>query len=233
MILDRDICDLCAATYAGPTGAAWDHFDTGPADGVVWGLKRYPGNLAVVAFRGSITLLDWLRDFDFWQEPSDDVGGDNGAYPGFALGMAQAWTDIKALIADNDRLILTGHSLGAARAAVLASMINRDELFSIAFKGPSRVAARVTFGEPKPGSALLASPNVRAKTPTRLYRNGDINRHAHDLVTDVPFTGQHDNPMVDVYAAPTDRWIGSVADPFRFHHIELYQAGLAGITTGT
>lgn len=220
MILDRDICALCAAIYAGPAGTAWDHYDAGQGDGVVWALKRYDAG-AVVVLRGSSALLDWLRDFDFWQNPFA-APSVRDVYPGFYLGMAQVWRELAALIESGEPVIVTGHSLGAARAAVLSALMALDG------RPP---AARVTFGEPKPGGEELAARCLAV--PARIYRNGDSERHAHDLVTDVPFTGQHDRPMIDVYAAPSMRAIGDVLDPFRFHHIELYQAGLSGITTGT
>ncbi|SIO38681.1 Lipase (class 3) [Bradyrhizobium erythrophlei] len=72
-------------------------------------------------------------------------------------------------------VIVTGHSLGAARAAVMCGLMVADG---------AAPAARVVFGEPKPG--LMDFAERIKDVPARSYRNGDALHH--DLVTDVPFS---------------------------------------------
>ena len=108
-------------------------------------------------------------------------------------------------------VIVTGHSLGAARACLYAG------LACVAGNAP---AALVLFGSPKPGFQRLAG--ILSPVPVRSYRNGDGFRH--DLVTDLPFriaveSYCHVSPMTPVRAdpPPDDPW-----GPFAWHHMALY-----------
>jgi hypothetical protein len=112
-------------------------------------------------------------------------------------------------------IVITGHSLGAARAALLTGIMIEAGL------PPAR---RVAFGEPKAGYRALAE--FIAPVPAVSYRNG--NTEAHDLITDMPgvpwLPYVHPVPLTYVNAAPP------VDDPtgaFAWHHMGLYVAALA------
>jgi surfactin synthase thioesterase subunit len=94
-------------------------------------------------------------------------------HSGFYAGMEHMWADLKPML--SQPAIITGHSLGAARADVLTALMTVDSVLPV---------ARVVFGEPKPG--LLDLAKLITGIPGRSYRNGDDTHH--DLITDVPFS---------------------------------------------
>lgn len=206
---DSELADLCAGIYGQGAPVAWDHFDPGDDDGVCWAIKRFAGYDAIV-YRGSITFQDWVEDLRALPIRTR-IGT---VHNGFHVGMEHAWADARVLL--KQPAIVTGHSLGAARAAIVTGFMVKDGLPPI---------ARVVFGEPKPGFVDLG--NLVAAVAGRSYRNGDAIHH--DIVTDVPATFPpaeyvHPTPIIPVSAEPpaNDRY-----GPFSFHHIELYQAALA------
>jgi hypothetical protein len=205
---DGDLAALCAAVYGDSAASAFDHFDAGPDDGVCWAIKRLSAT-DVVVLRGSVTLEDWLADLR--AAPIKTRIGH--VHNGFHTGMEHAWADIRSLL--KQPAIVTGHSLGAGRAAILTGFMVKD--------GASPIA-RVVFGEPKPGFLDLAQ--LIAPVPGRSYRNGDGVHH--DLVCDVPFSFPpaqytHPTPIIPVFAEPAtnDRY-----GAFSWHHIELYETAL-------
>jgi Lipase (class 3) len=217
MITVLQSVDLLLALYAG--GDAWKTFDfVEPGSGdhdVCWALKRTAG-VSVVCLRGSATFKDWFRDFDAaipW--PHKGLGP---VHPGFMLGMTEAYAEIQKHIAGP--VVITGHSLGAARAAILAGLFILDG---------NKPLAKFVYGEPKPGFKQLAS--VCSEIPMSLsYRNATPN--GHDLVTDVPLTFPpeeyvHSDVLTDVCAPPpaNDEW-----GPLAWHHLQLYRQGLDSIS---
>jgi hypothetical protein len=211
---DALLASFCGLIYSatGPI-ADWDHYDPGLDDGVCWALKQLSG-YDVVAFRGSTTFQDWVRDFR--AQPVETRIGT--VHFGFHQGMERVWREVRPLL--SNPAIITGHSLGAGRAAIMTGLMVKDDV---------PPAARVVFGEPKPGYADLAK--LISAVPGRSYRNGDATHH--DLVTDVPFTFPpfeytHPTPIIPVCAEPpaNDRW-----GAFSYHHIELYEAALAALAT--
>ncbi len=211
---DAAIAALCAEIYQ-PTAltGTFDYYDAGMDDGICWAIKRLDG-FDVVVFRGSKTLQDWLRDVQALAMPSR-IGH---VHSGFYTGMEHMWADLKPVL--SQPAIISGHSLGAARAAVLAALMTVDSVPPV---------ARVAFGEPKPG--LLDLAQLIAGIPGRSYRNGD-DAH-HDLVTDLPFSSPpmqyvHPTPIIPVCCRPGD---SEFADRgvFAWHHVQLYQAALAAV----
>ena len=219
---DALIVSLCAAIYdpialISPT---WDHFDLGADDGVCYGLKKLDG-CDVVVFRGSITLQDWLRDLFVLPIPAlvPELTRIGHVHAGFFLGMEKVWGELQPLL--TQPVIVTGHSLGAARAAILTGLMVKDGRPPI---------ARVVFGEPKPGLSDLAA--LIEGVPARSYRNGDALHH--DVVTDIPATMPpmqfvHPSPVVVVTKSPGDDLFSKLGI-FAWHHIELYQAAIAALT---
>ena len=206
MISDKDLATLCGAIYAG-SADAWDHFDPGDDDDAVcWALKKLDGYDAIV-FRGSDTFKDWIRDLRAAPIPTR-LGQ---VHAGFYAGMEKTWAEIRAM--QSQPLIVTGHSLGAARAGVLCGLAILDG---------TTPAARVVFGEPKPGFSDLAK--ITNAAPGRSYRNGD-NRH-HDPVPDVPFSFPpfeyvHPTPIIPVCDVPTGDLFARLGI-FSWHHVQHY-----------
>jgi lipase (class 3) len=206
---DADLVSLCAKIYQSTDG--WDYYDPGPDDGIVWSIKRLDG-FDVVVFRGSVTLQDWLRDVQAFAVPSR-IGH---VHSGFYAGMEHMWSDLKPML--EQPAIITGHSLGAARAGVLSALMTVDHVPPV---------ARVVFGEPKPG--LVDFAQLITRTPGRSYRNGDDTHH--DLITDIPFSFPpmqyvHPTPIIPVCCRPDESEFADLG-VFAWHHVPLYQAALA------
>src|SRR5216684_6251424 len=131
---DALIASYCGMIYK-PTAiiSGFDHFDAGLDDGVCWAMKKLDG-FDVVVFRGSITLQDWVADVRALAVPTR-IGH---VHVGFFSGMEHVWSEAQPLI--SQPVIVTGHSLGAARAGVMCALMAADG---------APPAERVVFGEPK------------------------------------------------------------------------------------
>jgi len=210
-LTDLDVANLVSAIYVGDP-AAWDHLDTGADDDqVYWGYKRISA-LTVVVFRGSTTTEDFVRDAEAAYWIDRDLGP---VHLGFLQGIKDVWQEVAGSLASG-AWIAAGHSLGAARALILAGLgvVNRTP-----------PASAVVFGEPRPAFQQMA--DLLKDIPVRSYRNRDAD--GHDLITDVPFhlplvyPYLHPRPLVDVSQAsdPAD------LSPFRWHHMPLYLAATA------
>jgi hypothetical protein len=213
VITDKVVADLCRGIYAypGDPPVAWEHLDLGDVDGVAWGLIRVDG-VTIVVFRGSTTGLDWLLNFDCLANPFHhaDIGPTSF---GFLSGIENMLRELLAMLGADERVIVAGHSRGAAQADILTGLL------VLAGRPP---IARVVFGEPRPGFAQLAG--IVAGVPGRSYLNGDEN--GHDRIHDVPFCLPptllyvHPTEPVRISAppSPNDPW----GPLFGYHHIWLY-----------
>jgi len=209
---DRPIVSLCQSICS-PTALIdqWARFDPGLDDGVCYGLRKLAG-YDVIVFRGSVSLQDWVRDLQA-MAISTRIGH---VHRGFYKGMEHVWAELRPLL--TQPVIVAGHSLGAARAAIMCGLMVKDGAPPI---------RRVVFGEPKPGLRDLA--DLIKAIPAASYRNGDDCHH--DLVADVPFSFPplqyvHPTPIVPVFAGPTKALFDGLG-PFAYHAIELYVAALA------
>jgi hypothetical protein len=170
----------------------------------------------LVLLRGSLKFEDWVRDLMAIANPftHSQLGP---VHPGFLLGMPEAWAEIKAK--SKGPFAIAGHSLGAARAAILAGLMSIEGL---------RPSKMFLFGSPKAGFAPLAE-RVRG-LECESFRNG--NALHHDLVTDVPVSCRAEEyvepfPLTTVIAPPAsgDSW-----GFFAWHHLELYRQAVAHAT---
>ncbi len=220
MISDDAIAALCVGIYAypGQPGVVWEHYDAGESgDRVCWALKRVGADVVVV-LRGSVTMLDWLRDLTAIADPfhHDELGP---VHPGFLSGMCTLERELGTMVAKTESLTIAGHSLGAGRAAILTGLLVADGWTP---------QARVVFGEPKPGFAQLA--RIIACVPGRSYRNGDGTHH--DPVTDVPLSFPpeefvHPTPIIPIMARPATSDFSGLG-LFAWHHMPLYLKALGG-----
>lgn len=225
-VTDKDCADLMMGIYAysGVAPVDWDHYDAGADDGVCYGVKLI-GGTPVIAFRGSTTPEDWLRDFDCVALPFNDADGLGPVHPGFYLGLSRVLGEVRdflsrfpsaAHMGHPNGPVITGHSLGAGRATLFAGLLKLSGVL------PQR---RVCFGEPKAGFAQLGA--VIGDVTSVSYCAGDV--AGHDLVTDVPFSFPpeayvHPATLTSLVVTPpaNDPW-----GIFRYHHMAGYQAALA------
>lgn len=204
MLFDLTCAGLCYKTYFEP-GAFDQIIDS---NGVYAGIKQY-ADCTAIAFRGSTTITDWHRDFEAEMIDDPQLGQ---VEAGFLTGLREAFASPNGHFS-TEKLIITGHSLGAARALLFSALI-------IAGKG-NYIPKVVTFGSPRPGAQKLK--DILANTPICSYKNGD------DPVTDVPFNLPefpyiHPRELipVKVESVTPDPWF-----VLHNHHIQNYIAALA------
>lgn len=164
----------------------------------------------IFCFRGSIDEIDWLRDFEGWPSKHPQLGY---CHSGFLRGMGVVSEELAMAITPDRPYAITGHSLGAARALILAG------LWTAQGRPPALV---VTFGTPRPGMAKLSNILNTGGFFIKHYKNGP------DPVADVqptlPPLALWQKPVVDtpLNVVPTD----GAADPFHWHHMPLYLEGM-------
>lgn len=207
MLTDYDVIQAVDDLYN--NAPVFDHIINGDATfGVYVGIKHF-GDDTLVVYRGSTVRDDWAKDF-FAVPHENLLHPQLGVlHAGFALGADKTVELLKPLI--RGRLIVGGHSLGAAQALIGAA--------TLMLQGITPTAA-VVFGEPKPGFPTLAE--FLAPLTIRSYRNCD------DIVTHVPFSIMmlnfvHPRELLDVHEPPPtgDAWgkLGS-------HHSWLYNSAI-------
>jgi hypothetical protein len=173
---DAIIADLLVRLYDHPDApletAGFDIYESGETDGgICWASKRID-DVDAICLRGSITLIDWIRDALAFPIPFSNKGL-GPVHAGFKIGMDDCWDEIRRRT--KGPWVVSGHSLGAGRAAILTGLMVLDGC------SPLR---RVAFGEPRPGFHRLA--DLIAPIPAASYCNGS-QAHDHDKVTDVPY----------------------------------------------
>lgn len=187
----------------------WDDLLAAPQDHGVCCALRHLLEVDLVIFRGSMTTQDWFRDFLAVPQTTKAHPQFGPVHAGFDLGMDEAFANIQPAL--GRQVIVAGHSLGAARAALYAARLKA------AGRPPNRI---LLLGCPRPGFQQFA--DYVADIPTDSIRN-----HG-DLVTTVPFTIPG-FPFVPA-ASYIDQFVSAPANdpwgPLRYHHIELYEAGL-------
>lgn len=200
MISDLTCAGLCYKTYYEP--GAFDQIID--AHGIYAGIKHYADH-TVLAFRGSVTAEDWLRDFDAVMVNDLDLGNVEN---GFITGLREAFS---AVIFPNLPLVITGHSLGAAHAVLFAGITR--------VKNPEWEVEVCLFGCPRPGGSKLKE--IFDSIPCNSYRNGN------DPITHLPpalpgFPYQHVGELIQIQCiAPAPQL--ALSD----HHIQQYIAALA------
>ena len=195
-----DAVRACSQIYgAPPTGFV----DILSVDGIIAGMMPLPGGVAVV-FRGSETLEDWFRDLD---AAMVNIPGIGDVHQGFSVGMERFVSDVFPAL--TGRIVLAGHSLGAARACILAAMLAPFDI---------PVDELHLFGCPRPGGRELArivNKNVRH---IESYRNG---RDPVPLVPDLA------DLYVPVVEPTTISFVGDPEDPLADHFIANYMRAVA------
>lgn len=213
---DAAIARLCNGIYdyAGSAPVKWDHLELpNEDDGICWGLKRVDA-VDVIVLRGSATPQDWVRDFEAVANPFSHFAL-GPVHPGFLAGMEKAYAVMKPHL--REEVLVSGHSLGAARATILTGLMVQDG---------HAPRARVVFGEPRPGLPPLAK--LIGSVPGRSYCNG--NGILYDLITEVPVAigpenYVHPSPLIHVCEEPGPEWTQQWG-VFAWHAMPLYLAAL-------
>ena len=165
---ERLAATLALAGFGPPT-----LFEDAATDGQAYGALRADG-LALLAFRGTQPdkAGDLVSDVEFVHRPWDL--GDGVVHAGFRATALGLWPGVQAWLAGpaqrRQRLIVCGHSLGAAIATLLAAPAGADHLLTI---GSPRVGDAVFI------AALESTPGI---TITRIV-------HCCDVVTELPPAG--------------------------------------------
>lgn len=203
-ISELDIANICAGTY--DSDYPFDYIFQGKLDDDTYvGVKRL-GNLDVVAFRGSSNTEDWVRNFEAFPIYREGVGW---IADGFMVGMDAPFYNLLNVVGSN--WIGTGHSRGAAEVTIYAARMMLEGRPPIAL---------VPLAPPATGGDKLLQLLAPIQNIHAYWNEGDV-------VPDVPPWCNHPYKTIKINEAPAenDPW-----GPLRFHHIGLYQAGIAKIS---
>ena len=215
MTTHRDIANLVGALYGDSLAVHWV-YRSDPDASVVMGIVRFNG-FWVVACRGTYVFQDWLHDLNARPMVPTSHPAFGQVHRGFYLGTPEAWDIIRSILIGRDlaRIIFAGHSLGAARANLLAA-------HAVAV-GLSPVMT-LCWGEPRSGFPQLAT--FLKGVPGRSYVN--VVNGIADGVTQLP-------PPVGYVHRVTLTTINSGGidplnvDPFARHHFDLYLAATPAV----
>lgn len=205
MIKPSQLATLCGQLYDPITpGVFTKTWDT---NNVIVGLAKI-GEQDVLVMRGTEAdhIDDWLRDFTAVPEWHPQLGY---CHTGFLIGMDDVFAEVRSVAVNP---IITGHSLGGARARILAGLY--------AYNNNPYVSVTV-FGSPKPAFMNLARILEKSGKPHTSYRN------RNDVVPTVPLTLPpfldfvHTEQWAMLNAAPA---IDNLA-PLRDHACDLYISG--------
>lgn len=201
MVSPLVLAQVCADDYA-DAPAGFDHVYEFSGTHLA---HRKIGDVDVIVFRGSLDAQDWMDDafaVPLWDAQLGFV------HCGFMAGMQDAY--VQVLLAVGPRVVVTGHSLGGARARILAAML--------AYAGRPVLQCCV-FGSPRPAFVNLSRILQKSGTPLASYRN------RNDPVALVPFFGGlyvHPDQWIAVDSAPPPDDL----EPLRDHHMAHYIDGL-------
>lgn len=202
-MLPIELAKLCQRSY--DTALGWNHWWV--FDEVYVGHVKVE-DVDILVLRGSVTATDWIRDAQVLPQWHSDIGFVHG---GFLTGMDAVFEETVKVT--GDRVIITGHSLGGARARILAGLR--------AIKGEP-VDAVCTFGAPKPAFVNLRRVLEKSGMTHTSYRN------RNDVVPMLPFLlYEHTEPWQSLDAAPNSTDLEALRD----HSMALYVKGLSNDTT--
>lgn len=177
-------------------------------DDVIVGLVQL-GNEDVLVLRGSQTAEDWIRDFAALPKWHPQLGY---CHAGFLSGMDDVFAEVSPAV--GHKVSIAGHSLGGARARILAGLF--------AVNGVAAESVTV-FGSPKPAFVNLARILTKSTTVHTSYRNRNDIVPTEPLTVPLFFDFVHTEPYIVVNAAPDV----SNLEALRDHSIDLYVKGVS------
>ena len=178
-------------------------------------LTRIDGDYVLV-LRGSMTAEDWVRDLDALPIHDSMLGW---VHKGFHEGLIDVYKAIRNCTG-GEPISFTGHSLGGARARLLAGMCIVNHI---------PVKNLVTFGSPKPAFTGLKDIICSSDIHHLSYRNNE------DIVPTLPeslppvFDYVHTEDYILLDGGQDDGIEGRIKD----HFMDLYVKGLTqGVQNG-
>jgi len=201
MISPKALAQLSNDIYDPQESHNWLHY--WKKDDVIVGHVKI-GDTDVIVIRGSATVEDWLKDAEALPYISCDIGF---VHAGFFSGMLDVLAETDPVLGND--VVITGHSLGGARARILAALRIHNGW---------PVSQVTVFGSPKPGGAECASLVARVPLHTS-YRN------RQDPVPLLPghWFWEHSELYIDIDAIPEGGELGGIED----HRISLYIKGVS------
>jgi hypothetical protein len=205
IVTSHSLVDAAHDIYTLPSTAYEHYWDL---DGIVLG-HNVVGDCDVISLRGSLTREDFLDDANAIPKWHPQLGY---CHSGFLEGMDDVYTQVRKVV--NKKVIFTGHSLGGARARILAAMFAAN---------PSPCAGTslglCVFGSPKPAFINLRRIIEKSGMQHASFRN------RNDIVATVPFIlpmWEHTEDWTPCDAAPaSDNF-----EPLRDHSSDLYIAAV-------
>lgn len=149
------------------------------AEAVLFDCKDF----AIVVWRGSTSVGDWLRNFDIRLTDFTVRNVEGRVHQGFINHTELGWTKIRDLLmpileAEPDKqVVFAGHSLGGASALVSAILFERD------MDDDSRTNCIITFGQPRCFDETICRHIDRTyKNSNRYWRY----THNNDIIPFIP-----------------------------------------------
>jgi Lipase (class 3) len=195
------MAQACNNIYTIDTG--WDHYWV--IGGVVIAHQKV-GDTDMLVLRGSTTAEDWVRDSEALPMWHPQLGF---CHAGFLAGMDDVFSTVKDVV--GPRFFITGHSLGGARARLLAALFTVNGL---------KVDTLCVFGSPKPGFVNIQRIIEKSGMVHLSHRNRN---DAVPLLPSILPLWCHTEPWLNVDAAPAiDDF-----EPLRDHSCALYVRALS------
>lgn len=163
MVSDLELAKACQASYHASAPSL-----PLPSSGVFCCITTGSDGVPIVAFRGSVTLQDWITDFTFAPIIVREHPQLGKMHAGF-LNDAETIIDAVEQAVGDAPYDITGHSLGGADAVTIGALL------TLAGRPPRQI---VTFGCPRVGMAEFV--RFTAPLTIRQYRRGN------DIVPEVP-----------------------------------------------
>jgi hypothetical protein len=196
------LAQACRNIYTSALG--WDHYWV--IGGVVIAHQKVDGT-DVLVLRGSTTAGDWVRDAESIPMWHPQLGF---CHAGFLKDIDDVFAVVRSVV--GSKVIITGHSLGGARARILAALF--------ACSGVKVDITLCVFGSPKPAFVNLQRIIEKSGMVHMSFRN------RNDVVPTLPAILPlwcHTESWQDVDAAPA----ADNLEPLRDHSIDLYVAALS------
>ncbi|MFD0717239.1 lipase family protein [Paenibacillus sp. GCM10027626] len=186
---------ICSQTYKQhDTGDEWflvpptyrtvGTFTAAAIDGIgePFGFVLESDRAIILAFRGTSTAVEWISDFIAQQIPFKPVDNGSMTHRGFTDIYMTARDRLFMLlerVPQHKPLFVTGHSLGAALAALAA--------YDISFNRPHNEIVVYTFASPRVGDPTFArSFSNQISTSVRIANQNDLVTHLPPLIYQPP-----------------------------------------------
>jgi hypothetical protein len=209
-----DYASVCSQSYdTTPGGTAKYPWTGGIISNNITALVTLIAGDPVIVLPGSKTPIDWIRDVSALPVYDKQLGW---CHDGFHQGMSGLFKSLVKYARDLP-ISITGHSLGGARARILAGYF---------LASGYKVKNLITFGAPKPAYDQLKDIISKSGCTHLSYKNGS------DIVPELPltippvFNYVHTEDYILIDGGPP---LHPLPNSIEDHHIELYIRGLQNV----